>query len=921
MEEEIIKERKEKLIRLIKKNNIWIIGFLIIALILGVYIRSIPMQDHNPNLPGTQPGLWDITTNSWTLGPDLDPFLFLRYAKIIVDKGSIPQIDYMRNVPLGLDTTTETRLLPNMIAYTYYFFSFFDKETTINFAGVIFPVIMFALTILSFFLFVREIFIRESKESKTKANIISIIATFFMIVVPVFLARTIAGIPEKESASFFFMFLAFYLFLKSWKSDKLRNSIILAIFSGISTALMGLIWGGVIYIFLTISISNVLAIIIEKIKNKEFFIYSAWLISSIIGLFSFSNKYSFISFIKSTQYLLVFITFFVLLVNFILWNTKVSKSKVVSKISNYNIPKGIISILISGILGIIIISIIFSPSFIIEKINDLIKTFINPTTGRWGVTVAENAQPYYSEWAGNFGPFIKNIPITFWLFFIGSVVLFKSILKEFRKKDAWILTGLYILFFFGLVFSRYARHPAVFDGENFISKFFYFGSAFLLFCTLIYYYIQYEKRNEKVFEKIDYEYLFLFSLFILTLFTVRSAVRLIMVLGPIAPIFIGYLIVKSVEVYKKSKDETNRILIATMAIIIIVLSLFAWVTFFNGIKIEAYSYVPSSYTYQWQKAMEWVRNDTPTNAVFAHWWDYGYWVQTIGNRATVVDGGNAITYWNYLMGRLVLTGDNQKDALEFLYNHNATYLLIDSSDIGKYTAFSSIGSDENYDRYSWIGTFLLNETQTIETKNQTIYAYLDDGVTATDEDLIINESGKDVLLPQQRVRVGAILIPTEKEGNSTKFSQPYAIFFYQGLQHKADLRYLYINGDLIDFKSGIDACAYIFPYINPQQNGGIGINRIGAAMYLSPRLMRGMLSNIYLLNDPQKRYPNFKLVHTEQSLLVDNLNQQGANLPDFVYYGGVYGPIKIWGIDYTGNETIKQEYLDKDASKYLNWSL
>jgi len=82
---------------------------------------------------------------------------------------------------------------------------------------------------------------------------------------------------------------------------------------------------------------------------------------------------------------------------------------------------------------------------------------------------------------------------------------------------------------------------------------------------------------------------------------------------------------------------------------------------------------------------------------FGHWWDYGYWVQSIGKRATVLDGGNAITYWNYLMGRYVLTGNNQDDALEFLYNHNTTHLLIDSSDIGKYGAFSSIGSDESYD--------------------------------------------------------------------------------------------------------------------------------------------------------------------------------------------------------------------------------
>jgi asparagine N-glycosylation enzyme membrane subunit Stt3 len=42
-----------------------------------------------------------------------------------------------------------------------------------------------------------------------------------MIIIPAFLSRTVAGIPEKESVAFFFMFLSFYLFLKAWKSERI----------------------------------------------------------------------------------------------------------------------------------------------------------------------------------------------------------------------------------------------------------------------------------------------------------------------------------------------------------------------------------------------------------------------------------------------------------------------------------------------------------------------------------------------------------------------------------------------------------------------------------------------------------------------------------------------------------------------------
>ena len=328
--------------------------------------------------------------------------------------------------------------------------------------------------------------------------------------------------------------------------------------------------------------------------------------------------------------------------------------------------------------------------------------------------------------------------------------------------------------------------------------------------------------------------------------------------------------------------------------------------------------MPSAYNIQWQKAMDWVRTNTPENAVFSHWWDYGYWVQSIGNRATSVDGGNAITYWNYLMGRHVLTGDNEKNALEFLYNHNTTYFLIDSTDIGKYGAFSSIGSDKNFDRYSFVGTFLLDESRTVETNNKTLFAY--SGGISLDEDLKINEN---IILPSNAAGIGAIVLPMQNLENSKQiFNQPYIIVVYQGQQYNVNLRYLYNanNNQFIDFKNGIEATAFIFPKLE-LAGGSVKLNELGTAFYISPRLMKGFLSQVYLMNDPLKKFQNFKLAHTESTLIIDDLRNQGMKLPDFVYFNGVQGPIKIWEVKYTGKEQIKQEYLDTDETKYLDWAL
>ena len=404
------------------------------------------------------------------------------------------------------------------------------------------------------------------------------------------------------------------------------------------------------------------------------------------------------------------------------------------------------------------------------------------------------------------------------------------------------------------------------------------------------------------------------ALLVITVFTARGAVRLIMVLGPIAPIFAAFLLVETFSSYSHSK-ESKKMMLGILLIILLIASLYSFYVFYNSTKVQAFSYVPSSYNIQWQKAMDWVRTNTTEDAVFAHWWDYGYWMQSIGNRATVTDGGNAIVYWNYLTGRHVLTGDNEKDALEFLYNHNVTHFLIDSTDIGKYTAFSSIGSDLNYDRYSWIATFLLDEKQTQETRNQTIYAYT--GGVSLDEDLVITQNGKEIFLPKGSAGVGAILIPQNQQG---VFEQPYILAVYQGQQHKINLRYLRINGKLQDFKTGIEAAAFVFPRLD-QQGQGVAKNDMGAAFFISPRLFRGFLSQVYIMDDPLNKYPHFTLAHSEDALIIDDLKARGMVLDDFVYYNGVYGPIKIWEVKYTGTEQIKQEYQDIDETKYLEWQL
>jgi len=313
------------------------------------------------------------------------------------------------------------------------------------------------------------------------------------------------------------------------------------------------------------------------------------------------------------------------------------------------------------------------------------------------------------------------------------------------------------------------------------------------------------------------------------------------------------------------------------------------------------AYIPSPYTHQWQKAMSWVRSETPQNSVFGHWWDYGYWIQSIGERTTVLDGGNSISYWNHMMGRYALTGKNSVEALEFLYAHNTTHFLIDSTDIGKYSAFSTIGSDINYDRSSYLPILLKDNSLTSEKKNSIISVY--NGGSYLDEDLIYeNISGERIFLPGNRAAIGGIMVSRDRiSGDLT--NPPTGIFIYNDQQIYLPLRYAYNNGKLLDFGFGVEAGIFSFPKVSPNS-----FERNGAIIYLSKRTVKSNLARIYLYDE---KNTGFNLVYSEDDLLVAELKKLNPEIKeDIIYYQGLRGPIKIWELDYPVNTEFKEKYLE-----------
>jgi dolichyl-diphosphooligosaccharide---protein glycosyltransferase len=76
----------------------------------------------------------------------------------------------------------------------------------------------------------------------------------------------------------------------------------------------------------------------------------------------------------------------------------------------------------------------------------------------------------------------------------------------------------------------------------------------------------------------------------------------------------------------------------------------------------------------WLEALEWIKLNTPENSVIASWWDYGYWIQTLAERASLVDNSTTNGHIIQNIARMFLSAPD--DGWNMLQKMNADYVVV-----------------------------------------------------------------------------------------------------------------------------------------------------------------------------------------------------------------------------------------------------
>ncbi len=79
-------------------------------------------------------------------------------------------------------------------------------------------------------------------------------------------------------------------------------------------------------------------------------------------------------------------------------------------------------------------------------------------------------------------------------------------------------------------------------------------------------------------------------------------------------------------------------------------------------------------TDDWTDAMQWIEQNTEPDAVIASWWDYGYWITTLGNRTTLADNATLNQTRIETIAKMLIS--DEQSGLKIAQDLKADYILV-----------------------------------------------------------------------------------------------------------------------------------------------------------------------------------------------------------------------------------------------------
>jgi len=590
----------------------------------------------------------------------IDPFYIYRMiVHLIQNNLHLPALDTMRYFPTGFDPHIEHVLMYYPYAIMYVLVSKVVAVDILAFAKFA-PAFFGALFVVPIFFIGKEI------HSKTTG----VLAAFFFAVSPSVIFRTSAGFVEKEPFGGLFLLIAVWFFLRAIRKDSLVSGLV----SGISLAVGATAWGGVNALYLALAAYTVIMVLTTRHPEPYLKAFAPVVVLGVtvpaltVGLYSLTSTYSLMLYVALA------------LVVFVEVMEKYTQYK--KEHRKYTIPAiygfGALFVLIGSFFSATIAKLVSSAwGFLFFKESVIMSTVAESVTSTW----PDFTRGLGTTYAVGILPFMEGILPVFSVWVFAFLGVFLIIHKAYNKRGTVYFGLLLAAIINVLSYVLFLQNAAagVTEKQALLQAVFVFT-----FFPLIYF-----------IGRKDYKAAFILMLFYSSLLGFLSRVRILFIVGPYAFILAAYAITRLIHYVKYSKimqeaknlsEKVNVYSVGAGLFVLLVLG----TNFATGYVIS--ENLRPSYGGAWVPAMDFLKTNTSEDAVILSWWDFGYWFQTMGERATLLDGGNYYGNLDEYAARYFTGYYNETEQEEYLLEWRPTHILVDSTMIGKYAAMSKIAN-------------------------------------------------------------------------------------------------------------------------------------------------------------------------------------------------------------------------------------
>ena len=511
---------------------------------------------------------------------EYDPFFNYRATQFIVENGIPAYLDWhddMSWYPMGRDVVSTSQPMLHITAAISY--QIFGAGSELYDFTIMFPVVIGSATAIVMFAIVRTI-------GGTTAGLLA--SLFFAISVPI-LYRGLIGWFKSEPLGIFYGLLGIYFFLSGIKSNNGKSSLLRLVAGGVIIGLGISSWGGIQFFILPLTLFF-LALPFFR-KDKKFLMWAlpifTFSLLASTSMFEIADSTFLLSTESGSSYGLYKFSGTDDVIASIGYGSAVLIGMtaiamiilMIQKISQkHQVRNGVAVLAVTTIIGIAVLSSGFVdlPEYrYVNALNPFLTT-TDPLTD----SVSEHSTP--------------TMKITF---------IFFSIMIVFAGIGAW------------LIFQNKVNRSMKIKTDMVV---------FALIMGLIGVYASAAFVRAEIFAA--------FSIIILSSIGISILASKILA----RKIFKDYTITAKATT-KVAFVGVIIILLALPLVLPLDKNMITYATFPPAILTANANLSPTFVTNDWKDAMQWLKENTPKDAVVASWWDYGYYITTLGERKTLAD--------------------------------------------------------------------------------------------------------------------------------------------------------------------------------------------------------------------------------------------------------------------------------------------